>query len=492
MLTAIWLVPALGALVVGLGPRRLARPLGLLISVATLALSLVLVFLFQGGAHGYQFQEYLPWVSQYGIAYRLGVDGISLWLVVLNALLTVVAVLAARQDMPRLRGFVALLLLMEGAMAGVFLAADLLLFYIFWEFQLIPAYFLVWQWGEGADANRAALKFVLFTLVGSLLALVGVIGEYVYAGHTFDLTQLAQHPPAQNVQFGLFLLFGVAFAVKVPLFPLHGWLPDAYRAAPAALLVTFAGVMGKTGAYAMLRILVPLFPHPVLWWNWDDVIPVLAVIGIAWGALMALSQRDLKMVVAYSSLSHMGFIVLGIFSFNQQGQQGAVLQMVNHGLILPALFLLVAWVERRTGTRDRSVLKDLAPRMPVLAGLFLVVTLAALGLPGLNSFVGEFMTLLGAWQLSPWLAVAGCLGLLLAPVYLLRMFQGVMYASRDEDPWPPAGRGPHAVARTDLVRLEAAILVPLVLLMFLLGIYPQLIAQLMPALAFPIAGVPWH
>jgi NADH-quinone oxidoreductase subunit M len=492
MLTAIWLVPALGALGVGLLPRRLARPLGLLVSLATLVLSLVLVFLFQGGGHGYQFQEYLPWVSQYGIAYHLGVDGISLWLVVLNALLTVVAVLAAREDMPRLRGFVALLLLMEGAMAGVFLAADLLLFYIFWEFQLIPAYFLVWQWGEGADANRAALKFVLFTLVGSLLALVGVIGEYVYAGHTFDLAQLARHPPAQNVQFGLFLLFALAFAIKVPLFPLHGWLPDAYRAAPVALLVTFAGVMGKTGAYAMLRILVPLFPHPVLWWNWDDVIPVLAVAGIAWGALMALSQRDLKMVVAYSSLSHMGFIVLGIFSFNQQGQQGAVLQMVNHGLVLPALFLLVAWVERRTGTRDRSVLKDLAPRMPVLAGLFLVVTLAALGLPGLNSFVGEFMTLLGAWQLSPWLAVAGCLGLLLAPVYMLRLFQGVMYASRSEDPWPPAGRGPTVVARTDIVRLEAAILVPLVLLMVLLGAYPQLIAQLMPALAFPIAGVTWH
>jgi NADH-quinone oxidoreductase subunit M len=494
MLTAIWLVPALGALAVSLLPRRLSRPLGLLVALATLALSLVLAFRFAGGGHGYQFQEYLPWVGQYGVAYHLGVDGISLWLVVLNAFLTVIAVLAAREEMPRLRGFLGLLLLMEAAMAGVFLAADLLLFYVFWEFQLIPAYFLVWQWGEGPDANRAALKFVLFTLVGSLLALVGVIGEYVYAGHTFDLAQLARHPPAENVQFGLFLLFLLAFAIKVPLFPLHGWLPDTYRAAPAALLVTFAGVMAKTGSYAMLRILVPLFPHPVLWWNWDDVLPVLAVVGIAWGALMALSQRDLKMVVAYSSLSHMGFIVLGIFSFNQQGQQGAVLQMVNHGLIIPALFLLVAWVESRTGTRDRSVLKDLAPRMPVLAGLFLIVTLAALGLPGLNSFVGEFMTLLGAWQFSPGLAVAGCLGLVLAPVYMLRLFQGVMYASRDEDPWPPAGRGPQvtAAARTDLVGLEAGTLVPLVLLMVLLGFYPQLIAQLMPALAFPIAGVPWH
>ncbi|MBO0684950.1 MAG: NADH-quinone oxidoreductase subunit M, partial [Candidatus Dormibacteraeota bacterium] len=359
MLTAIWLIPALGALAVALLPRRFARPLGVLVSTATFALSLVLVFRFQGGTHGYQFEEYVPWVGQYGIAYHLGVDGISLWLVVLNALLTVVAVLAAGERIQRLRGFIAMLLLLEAAMAGVFLAADLLLFYIFWEFQLIPAYFLLWQWGEGADANRAALKFVLFTLVGSLLALVGVIGEYVYGGHTFDMAQLAHHPPAQSIQFGLFILFAAAFAIKIPLFPLHGWLPDAYRAAPAALLVTFGGVMGKTGTYAMLRILVPLLPHPVLAWNWDDVVPVLAVIGIVWGALMALSQRDMKMLIAYSSVSHMGFIVLGIFSLNQQGQQGALLQMVNHGLIIPALFLLVAWVESRTGTRDRSVLRDL-------------------------------------------------------------------------------------------------------------------------------------
>src|SRR5205807_966716 len=186
------------------------------------------------------------------------------------------------------------------------------------------------------------------------------------------------------------------------------------------------------GAYAMLRILVPLNPHPTLWWDWNGVVPVLAVLGIGWGALMAVAQRHMKMVIAYSSVSHMGFIVLGIFSFNQQGQQGAVVQMVNHGILIPALFLLVAWVAARTGTRDRSVLKGLAPRMPVMTGIFLIVTLAALGLPGLNSFVGEFMTLLGAWQFSPWLAVAACIGLLLAPIYMLRLFQGVMYAGPGE------------------------------------------------------------
>lgn len=497
MLTAIWLLPALGALVVALSPRRLARPLALVASGLTLAVAVALAVAFDPSRRGYQFEESLIWIGQYGISYHLGLDGISLWLVLLNALLGVIAVVAVGESTPRLSGFLAMLLLLESAMAGVFVAADLLLFYVFWEAQLVPAYFLLWQWGEPTTEpalaatpwggpvpgpGRAALKFVLYTLAGSLLALVGVIGEYVYAGGTFDLARLAQHPPAPALQFGLFLLFGLAFAIKVPVFPFHSWLPDAYRVAPAAFLVPFAGVMGKTGTYAMLRILVPLFPHPVLWWNWDAVMPVLAVAGIVWGALMALAQRDVKMVVAYSSLSHMGFIVLGVFSLNPQGQQGAVLQMVNHGLIVPALFLLVAYLTARTGSRDRSILSDLAPRMPVLAGVFLVVTLAALGLPGLNSFVGEFMTLLGAWQLSPGLALAGCLGLLLAPIYLLRLFQGLMYAAPGERGHAP----PPTSARTDLVGRELAVLAPLVSLMFLLGLYPQLLVQAMSALAFPL------
>jgi len=357
--------------------------------------------MFQPGHQGYQFEEYVPWVSSYSISYHLGLDGISLWLVLLNAFLTVVAIVATGDRIVRQRGFIALLLLLEGGMAGVFLAADLLLFYVFWEAQLIPAYFLLWQWGEGGKARGAALKFVLYTLAGSLLALVGVIGEYVYAGggvHTFDLATLAKQPPTEAIQFGLFFLFALAFAIKIPLFPFHGWLPDAYGAAPIPMLVTFAGVMGKTGAYAMLRILIPLLPHPTLWWDWNGVVPWLAVAGIVWGALMALAQRDMKLLIAYSSVSHMGFIVLGIFAFNQQGQQGAVLQMVNHGIIMAALFLLIGWIAARTGTYDRSAIKDLAPRMPVLAGVFMVVTLAALGLPMLNSFVGEFMTLLGAWR----------------------------------------------------------------------------------------------
>jgi NADH-quinone oxidoreductase subunit M len=494
MLTAIWILPLAGALLIDLAPARAARALGVLVALAGLALTLVVAVQFQAGHQGYQFEQNVTWVPQFSISYHVGVDGISLWLLVLNALLTVIAIAAAGR-LERQRAFVALVLVQSGAMAGVFMAVDLVLFYVFWEAMLIPAYFLLWVWSEGRRPASTALKFVLYTLVGSLLMLVGVIGEYVFAGggtHGFDLAHLAAHPPSPAIQFGLFFLFAIAFAIKVPLFPFHGWLPDAYASAPAAYLVVFAGVMGKTGAYSMLRILTGLFPHPTLWWNWNDVLPVLAVAGILWGALMALTQRDIKLVVAYSSVSHMGFIVLGIFSFTQQGQQGAVLQMVNHGIIVPALFLLCAWVTARTGSRDRSVLRDLAPKMPVLAGVFMIVTMAALGLPGLNSFVGEFMTLLGAWQMAPWLAIVGAIGLILAPIYMLRLFQGLMYVRSGEN--PPPGHAPEWVRTVprlpDLARLEAGLMAPLVGLMFLLGLYPALLTSVMTALGYPLP-VPW-
>jgi NADH-quinone oxidoreductase subunit M len=494
ILTVVWLLPALGALALAFVPTMQARMVAALFALAALVLTLVVAVGFDPAHHGYQFEQNVSWIPQFGVSYHLGVDGVSLWLLVLNALLTVIAVFATDRRMPRMRGFLSMLLLLEGAMAGLFLAADLLLFYVFWEGMLIPAYFLIWLWAESGDGRRAAIKFILYTLVGSLLALVGVIGEYIYTGaRSFDLTFLATHHPSPGIQFGLFFLLGLAFAIKVPLFPFHGWLPDAYGVSPTAFLVTFAGVMGKTGAYAMLRILIPLLPQPQAWWDWNAVMPVLAVLGIFWGALMALAQRDLKQVVAYSSVSHMGFIVLGIFSLNQQGQQGAVVQMLNHGIIIPALFLLVAWVAARTGTRDRSVLKDLAPRMPVLTGVFLIVTLAALGLPGLNSFVGEFMTLLGAWQLQPWLAVAACVGLILAPIYMLRMFQGVMYAAPGEQlagPLHEAGRN-QVAARADITGSELAIIVPLVLLMIFLGLYPYVVTHPMPALGIPYP-VPWR
>ena len=480
-LTAVWLLPALGGLAVALLPRRFGRWLGVLVALAALAYTLYLAYLFDASHHGYQFAERVRWVPVYHIYYRLGVDGISLWLLVLNAFLTLIAVLATPLELPNESRFIGLLLLMAAGMAGVFLAVDLVLFYVFWEAMLIPAYFLLWGWGTAERPGQAALKFVLFTLAGSLLMLVGIVAEYAYTGQrSFDIPFLLQNPPAPAIQFGLFFLFGIAFVIKVPVFPFHSWLPDAYLSAPVPLLVTFAGVMGKTGAYAMLRVLVPLFRHPVGWWDWNAVLPVLAVAGIVWGALLALTQRDLKALVAYSSISHLGFIVLGVFTFNAQGQQGAVVQMVNHGLIVPALFLIVGWLEVRLGSRDRGRLSGLAPRMPVLAGVFTVVTLAALGLPGLNSFVGEFMILLGAWQLSPVLAVAACAGLVLAPVYMLRFFQGVMQGE--------SVRAQEGQPSLDLRGAELALLSPLVVLMFVLGLYPFLITRALDAVAHP----PWQ
>ena len=467
-LTPIWAVPLVGAFVVAFLPSRVAKIFAVVFALADLVLTAELAYFFTPGRPGFQFTESLVWIPQLDISYRLGVDGISVWLVVLNAFLTLIAVLATPTT-PRSSGFLALMLAMSAGLAGVFLATDLVLFYVFWEAMLIPAYFLLWLHGEGPRPGWAALKFVLYTLAGSLLMLVGVIGEYVATGHrTFDLAALANMPPSPPWQFGLFSVFALAFAIKTPLFPFHSWLPDAYLAAPTPMLITFAGVMGKAGAYGFLRIAVPLFPDPVGAWDWRWIIPVLAVAAIIWGALMALVQSDMKLLVSYSSISHMGFIVLGIFSFNAQGQQGAVLQMVNHGIIIAALFMIVGYIADSAGTRDRFAVAGLALRMPIMTGVFFVVTLAALGLPGLNSFVGEFMTLLGAWQRAPLLAVFGAIGLILTPVYMLRLFQGVMQGA-------PAG----PVPRSDLYAAQAGVLAPLILLMFVLGLDPGLLTNLM-------------
>ena len=471
-LTILWLLPLIGGILVAFMPPRWSKLMSAVTAIFTLGVAIAMAFLFDPSGHRYQFSEELPWVPQLAIFYRLGVDGISVWLVVLNAFLTVIAVLATPLSMKHANRFLGLILAMEAGLAGVFMAVDLVLFYVFWEAMLIPAYFLLWLFGEGERPGRAAVKFVLYTLAGSLLMLVGVIGEYVATGQrTFDLATLATLAPSPSIQFGLFFVFALAFAIKTPLFPFHSWLPGAYLAAPTPMLITFAGVMGKAGAYGFLRIAIPLFPNPVLWWDWRWVIPVLAVAAIIWGALMAIAQRDMKLLVAYSSVSHMGFIVLGIFAFNVQGQQGALLQMVNHGIIVPALFLLVAWIADRAGTRDRSVLAGLAGRMPVMAGVFIVVVLAALGLPGLNSFVGEFMTLLGAWERAPVLAVFGAVGLVLAPVYMLRLFQGSMHGE-------PADKRP----MSDIHTGQLVLLSPLILLMFVIGLYPNLLTQLMSAL----------
>ena len=470
-LTSLWVIPLVGGSLVAFLPPRLAKWFGALVALIALVVAAFVAFNFSPAFHGYQFTEKVAWIPQLSIFYRLGVDGISVWLVVLNAFLTLIAILATPVTR-RTGGFVGLMLAMAGGLAGVFMATDLVLFYVFWEAMLIPAYFLLWQFGEGPRPGGAAMKFVLYTLAGSLLMLVGVIGEYVTTGHkTFDLSVLATTPPSASTQFWLFFVFALAFAIKTPLFPFHSWLPDAYNAAPIPMLITFAGVMGKAGAYGFLRIAVPLFPQPVDWWDWRWVVPVLAVAAIIWGALMALVQSDMKMLVSYSSISHMGFIVLGIFAYNVQGQQGAVVQMVNHGIIIAALFLIVGWIADTTGVRDRSALAGLARRVPVMAGVFAVITFASLGLPGLNSFVGEFMTMLGAWQRAPLLAVFAAIGLVLTPVYMLRLFQGVTQGE-------PVGPAP----KSDIYAGQLGLLAPLVVLMFVIGLYPALLTNLMTSL----------
>jgi NADH-quinone oxidoreductase subunit M len=470
-LTSLWLLPLVGGALVAFLPPRLSKWFGVAVALTALAIAAFVALNFATDYKGFQFTEKLTWIPPLKIFYRLGVDGISVWLIVLNAFLTLIAILATPVT-ARTGSFVGLMLAMAAGLAGVFMATDLVLFYVFWEAMLIPAYFLLWLHGEGPRPGWAALKFVLYTLAGSLLMLVGIIGEYVATGQkTFDLSQLPQLAPSPAWQFGLFFVFALAFAIKTPLFPFHSWLPDAYNAAPIPMLVTFAGVMGKAGAYGFLRIAVPLFPDPVGWWDWRWVIPVFAVAAIIWGALMALAQTDMKMLVSYSSVSHMGFIVLGIFSFNIQGQQGAVVQMVNHGIIIAALFLIVGWISEFTGLRDRGAMAGLALRMPVLAGVFALVTFAALGLPGLNSFVGEFMTLLGAWQRAPALAVFAAIGLVLTPVYMLRLFQGVTQGA-------PAG----PVPKSDVRAGQVGVLTPLILLMFIIGLDPALLTNLMTSL----------
>ena len=474
-LSVLWLIPLVGALLIAFMPPHVAKYMSVLVALAALVVAAWVAILFAPDWHRFQFDESQPWIPQLHVFYRLGVDGISVWLVVLNALLTFIAMLATPVASRNVSRFLALMLAMSAGMAGVLMATDLVLFYVFWEAMLIPAYFLLWLFGEGDRPARAALKFVLYTLVGSLLMLVGVIGEYIFTGQqTFDLAKLPTIAPSPGIQFGLFAVFALAFAIKTPLFPFHSWVPDAYAAAPTPMLVTFAGMMGKTGAYGFLRIAIPLFPDPSGWWDWRWVVPVLAIAGILWGALMALVQRDMKMLVAYSSISHMGFIVLGIFALNVQGQQGALVQMVNHGVIISALFLIVAWIQDRTGSRDRSAVFGLAPRMPILAGVFTVVTLAALGLPGLNSFVGEFMILLGAWERAPALAIAAAVGLVLTPVYMLRFFQGAMYSDK-----------PYPTELPDIYGGQLSLLAPLIALMFAIGLSPGVLTFLMTSVAQP-------
>src|SRR3989440_3804239 len=375
--------------------------------------------------------EQAAWIVTPGfnLSYSLDVDGISLLLVALTSLLTVVCIAASFHIEQKVKNYMAFMLLLECGISGVFLSTNLFLFYIFWELMLIPAYFLVGSWG-GERRMYAAIKFVLYTSVGSLLMLAGIIAlgyyhqQLVGGPYTLDLSTLLNGKLSSTIQLWLFLAFAAAFVVKVPLVPFHSWLPDAYSEAPTPVTAMLAGAMSKTGAYGFLRFCLPLFPTAVHalapLFNW------LAVISFLYCAVLALVQTDLKRLLGYSSISHLGVVMLGMFAFNTQGIEGSVLQMVNHGITTSALFLIVGFIEARTGTRNIRDFGGLARRVPVLATVMLIAALSSLGLPGLNSFAGEFLVLLGAFRSSIRFGLLGTLVVVPAAWYLIRLFLGVM------------------------------------------------------------------
>ncbi len=436
MLTVILFLPLAGAVGAAVLPRLAGWGWALAAALADLGCCVWLVTQFSATTTGFQLGEHSPWLPGLGINYALGVDGLSLFLVGLNALLTVVAVGASwrvARTGERSREYFALMLLLSMGMQGVFLATNLFLFYVFWELMLVPAYLLVGIYG-GPRRAYAAIKFVLYTSVGSLLMLIGIIalGAVVstssHRAFTLDLPALLSQGVPPDAQVLLFLAFAAAFAVKVGLFPFHSWVPDTYAEAPTPALVLIAGVMAKTGAYGFVRFCLPLFPQASH--QLAGLMEVLAVIGILYFALQALVAQDFKRLLAYVSISHMGVIILGIFALNVQGIEGGILQMINHGIIIAALFLIAGAIEQRTGTRRLADFGGLATRLPVLATVFLIVALAALGLPGLNSFAGEFLAFLGTFQANYAIGTLGTLVVIPAAWYMLRFFQGVTEVQR--------------------------------------------------------------
>src|SRR5262245_33430434 len=438
ILTIVTFAPAVGALLLLFYNRdhvRSIRAFALIITLLTFVFSLYLIAYFDSRNPDFQFVVKAPWIVSLGIDYSMGIDGISVFLILLTTLLTPLAILASWSIHDRLKEYFVFMLLLETGMIGVFVSLDLFLFYVFWEVMLIPMYFLIGVWG-GERRIYAAIKFVLYTMIGSVLMLVAIIALYFMHGDatgtfTFSYPQIQSALASgamvlsPSIEFWLFVAFFLAFAVKVPLFPFHTWLPDAHVEAPTAGSVLLAGVLLKMGTYGLVRFNLPLFPH--ISHLFAPLISLLAVVGIIYGALVAMVQPDIKKLVAYSSVSHLGFIVLGIFSFTTQGMEGAIYQMLNHGVSTGALFLLVGVIYDRRHTRLIEEFGGLANPMPVYAAIFLIVTLSSIGLPGLNGFVGEFLTLLGTFGVNRTSAVAGAVGIILSAVYMLWMYQRVIW-----------------------------------------------------------------
>ncbi len=487
LLTTLIVVPAVGALLVALVSRQrpeTTRQLAVLMSAMTGALSVYLLVKFQQAEGDFQFVESSNWISEFGIGWKLGVDGISLFLVVLTGVLFPVAILAVIPEHDA-KAYYSWLLLLQSASMGVFLALDLFVFFTFFELVLVPMYFLIGKWGHG-NRTYAALKFFIYTMFGSAVMLVGILTLVLLTQRatggdlTFDLRALADAQAlSTNTARAVFAAFALAFAIKVPIFPLHTWLPDAHTEAPTAGSVILAGVMLKLGTYGFLRFGLYLFPEAARWAA--PLFLVLGVIGIIYGAIVATMQKDLKRLVAYSSVAHLGFIVMGTFALNRQGITGGVVQMINHGLSTGALFLLVGMIYERRHTRLIAELSGLQKAAPLMAGAFTVVMLSSIGLPGLNGFVGEFLILNGTFTAHRWYAVVAATGVILAALYLLWAYQRTFHG-------PPRSTADAEMA--DLNLREGALLGVFIVGIVFLGVYPKpMIERIEPSVERLIAHI---
>jgi NADH-quinone oxidoreductase subunit M len=492
-LSLLLAIPVVGALALMLVPRRGTSTLfacALLFTSLDFLWSLNILNQFDGANGEMQLIERVSWMRFYGIEYFVGIDGISLFLILLTTFLMPVAILASWSVKDKIKEYLFFMLILETGMLGAFVALDLFLFYVFWEVMLVPMYFLIGVWG-GTRRIYAAVKFVLYTMAGSLLMLVAII--YLATRHaqltqvqTFDVLQLYNlHLPFYE-QSWLFLAFALSFAIKVPLFPFHTWLPDAHVEAPTAGSVILAAILLKLGTYGFVRFAIPLFPDAAL--AAAPIIIMLAVVGIIYGALVAMMQADIKKLVAYSSVSHLGLVMLGLFVFNLQGIQGGLYQMLNHGLSTGALFLLVGMIYDRRHTRMIEDFGGLWKQLPIFSAVLLVVTFSSIGLPGLNGFVGEFLILLGAFNASPPWAAAAATGVILGAIYMLWMYRRVIFGPLTN---------PENQKLQDLNGREILILAPVLALIVFMGVYPQpFLSRMKPAVdltlkrVFAVQGTP--
>jgi len=479
ILSLLIFFPILGAVVllfINKENATVIRWLALIFAFVEFIFSLPLFFSFDSKTAAMQFVEDWWWIQSYGISYKLGIDGISLLLVLLTTFLTILCILCSWTAITfRVKEFMISFLLLETGMLGALVALDLVLFYVFWEVMLIPMYLLIGIWGDPKRRIYAAVKFFLFTMAGSVLMLVAILALYFLnqkatGVSTFDVLELYKSGLPVGTQYWLFGAFALAFAIKVPMFPFHTWLPDAHTEAPTAGSVILAGVLLKMGTYGFIRFAIPLFPKAAM-----DLMPfvsVLAIIGIIYGALVSMMQPDLKRLVAFSSVSHLGYVMLGMFAFNMQGIEGSIYQMLNHGISTGSLFLIVGMIYERRHTRLIADFGGLSKVMPVYAVFFMIVTLSSIGLPGTNGFVGEFLILLGAFQSNVVYGVLATSGVILGAAYMLWMFQRVMFGKITR---------PENEKLKDLNAREIAILVPMVIMIFLMGIYPKLFFSKMDA-----------